>query len=187
MRKIASPALGLAVILAALAFTAGPASARSHRHRRHHHHRTTTTTPVTPTCGPGTVLVTALNQCVQYPFPSWFINPATGTGVAGTGITISPSTVTLTPLAPPVAGKGTFTTSFTMSGLPPLTTFSVTGGDANCPMTGGGAFATSSSSNSITFTLSNTTPATPCQQGGHLVTATSAAGTPFGAVVTFTT
>jgi hypothetical protein len=102
------------------------------------------------------------------------------------GITITPATVVLAPLTPPVASKGSFAMTFTMSGLPALTTFSVAGGDANCPMTGGGTFTTTATSNSITFPLANTTPATPCQQGIHKVTATSASGTPFAALVTFT-
>ena len=189
MRKLASSALGLAVILGALSFTAGPAAAKSkhHHHRKHHHHHVAPT-PATPTCGAGTVLVTALNQCVPFPFPPGFVNPGggSGAGFGGSGITISPNTVFLTPLSPPVAGKGTFSSSFTMSGLPPLTSFTVTGGDAACPMTGGGAAATTATITTITFTLSNTTPATPCTQGLHAVNATSPSGAIFTAFVNFT-
>jgi hypothetical protein len=203
MRKIASSGLALAVVLGALTLMATPASARSKHHHHHHHHPASCAGPSAglsaaencsvgpPACGPGTVLVTALNQCVPFPFPPGFLVPTSGSGGSGFagsgGITISPTSVFLTPLVPPVAGKGTFTSTFTMSGLPPLTTFTVGGGDGNCPMTGGGTFATTSTSTTITFSLANTTPGTPCQQGGHPVTATSSGGTPFTAFVNFTT
>jgi hypothetical protein len=165
-----------------LTLTSVPASAKPRHHGRHHHHHPQPT-PIPPivTCGPGTVFVATLNQC----FP---VGPGTGGGgggfFGGAGITISPATVQLTAAAPPIAGQGSFSQSFTMTGVPPLTSFNVTGGDANCPMTGGGAVATTPSGSSIAFTLANA--AGTCKQGGHPVTATSTGGTPFTAFVTFT-
>src|SRR3954447_17771610 len=99
MRKTISWVLGVVVAGSALAAMAAPASAKSkdHHRRRHHHHRVV---PVSPGGGPG------------------------GSAPVS-GITITPATVVLAPLTPPVASKGRFAMTFTMSGLPALTTFSV--------------------------------------------------------------
>jgi hypothetical protein len=183
VRKLASLGVGLAVVISSMVLTAPSASARSRRHHRKHHH-TTPPTPSTPVCGPGTVLVTTLNQCVTFPFPPGFLNPGTGgSGFAGgAGITISPNSVFMTPGA--VAGQGSFSGTFTMSGLPPLTTFNITAGDGACPITvTGSPVATTSTSNTVTFGLANA--AGNCQQGGHPVNAISATSI-FTAFVTFT-
>jgi len=107
---------------------------------------------------------------------------------AGAGITISPSTLRLTPTVPPVAGQGKFSSNFTMSGLPPLTTFTLSAGDANCPIstTSTGPFTTTATVKTVTFNLNNALGT--CMQGLHPVTltSTSAGSTPFTAYVNFT-
>ena len=180
MAKLVSFCMGLSLILGFTAVGGTPAlAAPSHHHHHHHHHHHKNGggggggTPTTPVCGPGTVLVTSLNLCVS--------TGANGGSPGGSGITVTPTSVSLTPAVPAVPGQGSFSQSFTMSGLPPLTNFVTSGGDANCPMSGGGAAATGAGT-SITFTLANA--AATCQQGLHGVTAT-AGGTPFTAYVLF--
>ena len=106
-------------------------------------------------------------------------------GIIAATITISPTTVHLTPGVPPVAGQGAFSGTFTMSGLPQLTSFTLTAGDGNCPISSTTtSFATTATSHTVSFNLNNT--AGTCKAGGHIVTLTSSGGTPFTAFVTFT-
>lgn len=184
MRKFAPICVSLAVVAGFLAMSAAPASARRRHHHHHRHHNGGGGgTPPTVTCGAGTVLID--NTCVATGGGS--PGGSSSPGVIG-GTTISPSTLRLTPTVPPVAGQGKFTSNFTMSGLPPLTTFTLSAGDANCPIatSSTGPFTTTASVRTVTFNLNNALGT--CMQGLHPVTltSTSAGSTPFTAYVNFT-
>jgi len=169
---------------------AGPASAqrRHHHHNRHHKHNTLH-------CGAGTHR--SGNQCVpdQTTSPGTPTTPTTPTtpfpgtfffgGCTPGSATIQPCTVSLARISPTT---GTFSGSFTASGIPPSTSFIVTPfAGAACPMSGGGGPFTSSSfggfgGGSITFTLASA----GCTAGTYpiSITETAAPGQTFTGFVT---
>ena len=164
---------------------AGPATAAQHRH--HHHGRKHKHNNLH--CGSGTHR--SGNQCVpdQTSTPGTPTTPFPGTfffgGCTPGSATIQPCTVSLTRNSPTT---GSFSSSFTASGIPPSTSFVVTPfGGAACPMTGGGGPFTSSSfggfgGGSITFGLASAA----CQPGTYpiSITETAAPGQTFTGFVT---
>jgi hypothetical protein len=115
LKKFAAVGVSLLAVVVTMAMMAGPADARSRHHGRHHRGGGGGTPG--PVCGPGTTLVNGV--CTA--------NPPTGP-VGNGNVTITPNNVTM-------LLNGTFNTSITVSGLPPLTT--VTPGFVAC---GGPAF-----------------------------------------------